>query len=79
MDDTVMGVCYRPPDEEEEVNEAFYRQLEVASWSQALVLMGDFNNPDICSKETQLDTESRAFLHSAEDNFLIDVVEKPVR
>ncbi|GAB0204077.1 mitochondrial enolase superfamily member 1 [Grus japonensis] len=40
----------RPPDQEEEVDEAFYRQLEVASQSQALVLMGDFNHPDICWK-----------------------------
>ncbi|GAB0182177.1 hypothetical protein GRJ2_000683000 [Grus japonensis] len=39
-----------PPDQEEEVDEAFYRQLEVASRSQALVLMGDFNHPDICWK-----------------------------
>ena len=36
MGGTVMGVhYYRPPDQEEEVNEAFYRQLEVASRSQA--------------------------------------------
>ena len=33
MGDTAVGVCYRPPDQEEEVNEAFYRQLEVASQS----------------------------------------------
>ncbi|GAB0207210.1 hypothetical protein GRJ2_003186600 [Grus japonensis] len=31
MGDTVVGVYYRPPDEEEEVDKAFYRQLEVAS------------------------------------------------
>lgn len=30
MGDTVVGVHYRPPDEEEEVDKAFYRQLEVA-------------------------------------------------
>ena len=46
--DNVVGVYYRPPDQEEEVDEAFYRQLKVASQSQALVLMGDFNHPDIC-------------------------------
>jgi len=42
-----VGVYYRPPDQEEEVDEAFYKQLQVASQSQALVLMGDFNHPDI--------------------------------
>jgi len=34
-----MGIYYRPPDQEEEADEAFYRQLKVASQSQALVLM----------------------------------------
>jgi len=32
-----VGVCYRPPDQEEEVEEAFYRQLKVASQSQDLL------------------------------------------
>ena len=27
--DTVVGVYYRPPDQEEEGNEAFYRQLKI--------------------------------------------------
>jgi len=42
-----VGVYYRSPDQEEEADEAFYRQLKVASQSQALVLVGDFNHPDI--------------------------------
>jgi len=45
--DIIVGMYYRPPDQEEEVDEAFYRQLKAASQSQALVLMGDFNHPDI--------------------------------
>jgi len=43
-----VGVYYRPPDQEKEVGEAFYRQLKVASQPQALDRMGDFNHPDIC-------------------------------
>ncbi|GAB0185698.1 hypothetical protein GRJ2_001035100 [Grus japonensis] len=31
MGDTVVGIYYRPSDQEEEVNKAFYRKLEVAS------------------------------------------------
>ena len=31
MADTVVSVYYRPPDQEEEVDKAFHRQLEVAS------------------------------------------------
>ncbi|GAB0207763.1 hypothetical protein GRJ2_003242000 [Grus japonensis] len=80
MGDTVVGVDYRPPDQEEEVNEAFYRQLEVASRSQALVLMGDFNHPDICWKSKMAKhAQSRRFLQSIDDNFLTQVVEEPMR
>lgn len=48
MDDTVVGVYFRPPDQEEKVNKASYTQLKVASWSQLLVIMVDFNHSDIC-------------------------------
>ena len=44
----VVGVCYRPPDQGEPVGEAFLLQLQEVLCSQALVLMGDFNHPDIC-------------------------------
>ena len=40
--DVIVGVYYRPPDLEEEVSEAFYKQLKEISQSQALVLMQDF-------------------------------------
>lgn len=30
-DDIIVGVYYRPPDQDEEVGKAFYTQLEVAS------------------------------------------------
>jgi len=35
--DTVVGVGSRPPDWEEEVDKAFYRQMKVGSQSQMLV------------------------------------------
>ncbi|GAB0209126.1 hypothetical protein GRJ2_003378300 [Grus japonensis] len=80
MGDTVVGVCYRPPDQEEEVNEAFYRQVEVASQSQALVLMGDLNHPDICWKgNTARHAQSRRFPKSTDETFLTQVVEEPTR
>jgi len=47
MGDITVGVYYRPPDKEEEVYEVFYRQLQAASQSQALVHMGDFSHLDI--------------------------------
>lgn len=38
MGDIIVGVSYRPPDQEEEVDEALYRQPEAASCPQALIL-----------------------------------------
>jgi len=70
--DIIVGVCYRPPDQDVEVDEAFYRQLQAASQSQALVLMGDFNHPDICWEDhTAKHIQSRRLLHSIDDNFLM--------
>ncbi|GAB0200488.1 hypothetical protein GRJ2_002514200 [Grus japonensis] len=78
--DTHLSKANWPPDQDEEVDEAAYRHLEVASWSQALVLMGDFNHPDICWKgNTARHAQSRRFLQSIGDNFLTQVVEEPTR
>ena len=78
MGDVIVDVYYRPPDQDEEVDEAFYRQLQAASQSQALVLMGDFNHPDISWEEhTARHTQSRRFFQSIGDNFLMQVVEEP--
>jgi len=80
MGDVIVGVYYRPPEQEEEVDEAAYRQLKVASQSQALVLVGDFNHPDISWEDhTARHTQSRRFLQSIDDNFLMQVVEEPTR
>jgi len=80
MGDTIVGVYYRPPDQEQEVDEAFYRQLKVASQSQALGLMGDFNHPDIsCEDHKARHMQSRRFLQSIDDNFFIQVMEEPKR
>jgi len=40
--------CYRPPDQWEPVDEAFFLQLQQASHSQALILAGYFEHPHIC-------------------------------
>jgi len=80
MADIVVGVYYRPPDQDEEVDEAFYRQLKVASQSQALVLMGDINHPDISWEDhAARHTQSGRFLQSIEGNFLMQMVEESTR
>lgn len=46
--DILLGICYRPLSQEEEVDKLFYKQLEDVSGSPALALAGGFNLPDIC-------------------------------
>ena len=49
--DITVGVCYRPPDQEDQADEALCGQIGAASCSQALVLRGDFNHPNICWRD----------------------------
>ncbi|GAB0210021.1 mitochondrial enolase superfamily member 1 [Grus japonensis] len=78
--DIIVGVSYRPPDQGDRADEAFYRQIGAASCSQALVLMGDFNHPDICWRDNTAERkQSRKFLECVNDNFLLQVVEEPTR
>ncbi|GAB0184462.1 hypothetical protein GRJ2_000911500 [Grus japonensis] len=78
--DTIVGFCYRPPDQEDRADEALCRQIGAASHSQALVLMGDFNHPDTCWRDnTAGHNQSRRFLECVDDNLLLQVIEEPMR
>ncbi|GAB0209472.1 hypothetical protein GRJ2_003414300 [Grus japonensis] len=78
--DIIAGVCYRPPNQGDPADEALYRQIGAASRSQAPVLMGDFNHPDICWRDnTAGHKQSRRFLECIDDNFLLQVIEEPTR
>ncbi|GAB0185820.1 hypothetical protein GRJ2_001047300 [Grus japonensis] len=78
--DIIAGVCYRPRDQGDRADEALYRQIGAASCSQALVLMGDFNHPDICWRDNAAECkQSRKFLECVNDNFLLQVIEEPTR
>jgi len=73
-------VCYRPPTQDEEVDERLYKQLGEVSRSLPLVLVGDFNFPDICWNYNTADREqSRRFLECVGDNFLTQLVREPMR
>ena len=75
-----MDVYYRPLDQEEEVDKAFHRQLKVASQSQALVLMRDFNYANIyMNSDTARCAQPRRFLQCMEDNILMQAMEEPMR
>ncbi|GAB0204485.1 hypothetical protein GRJ2_002914100 [Grus japonensis] len=78
--DIIAGVCYRPPDQGDRVDEVFYRQLGAPSCSQALILMGDFNHPNICWRDNKVGhKQSKRFLECVGDNFLLQVIEEPTR
>ncbi|GAB0208053.1 hypothetical protein GRJ2_003271000 [Grus japonensis] len=79
--DILLGVCYRPPSQDEEADEAFYKRLAEVSQSLALVLVGDFNLPDVCWKYNIAERkQSRRFLECVEDdNFLTQLVSEPTR
>ena len=48
--DILVGVFYRLLNQDKETEEVFYEQLAEVASLPALVLMGDFNFPDICWK-----------------------------
>jgi len=76
----MVGVCYRPPNQDEEAGEIFYKQLGEVSRLLALVLMEDCNLPDVCWKYNTADRkQSRRFLEHMEENFLTELVSEPTR
>ncbi|KAK4827898.1 LOW QUALITY PROTEIN: hypothetical protein QYF61_022321 [Mycteria americana] len=78
--DIMVGVCYRPPNQDEEADEIFYKQLGEVSQSLALVLVGDFNLLDVCWKYNTVERKQfRKFLECVEDNVLTQLVSEPTR
>ncbi|KAK4806621.1 hypothetical protein QYF61_013876 [Mycteria americana] len=43
--------CMKPPDQEDQVDQAVYRQIGAASHSEAPVFMGNFDHPDTCWRD----------------------------
>ena len=75
-----MEVCYKPPDQEDQVDEALYKQIGAASHSQNMVLMGDFNHPGICWKNNTVGHQKLwRFLERVDDSFPFQVVQEPRR
>jgi len=65
----VVGVYCRKYDQAEPVDEAFFLQLQKTSQSQALILLRDFNYPDICWKSSTASCrQSRRLLDCIKDS-----------
>ncbi|TRZ08586.1 hypothetical protein HGM15179_018522 [Zosterops borbonicus] len=78
--DILLGVCYCPLNQEEEVDNLFYKQLENVSGAPAFLLVGYFNLPDIVWELNIAERrQSRKFLECIEDNFLLQLVKEPTR
>ena len=76
----VISIYYRPADQLEPVDEVFYLQLQEALQSQALVLLRNFNHPDICWKSSMASCrQSKRLLECIEGKFLSQVIEGPMR
>ena len=44
----IVGVCYRPPDQEDRANNTLYKQRGAAKHLENMIPTGDFNHPNIC-------------------------------
>lgn len=76
--DIMVGVCCRPPNQDEGVEKILYKQL--GEVSKSLALAGDFNFPGVCCKySTAGKKQSRKFLECVEDNFLMQKVRELAR
>lgn len=74
----VVGVYGRLPDRGEPTDEASFLQLQKASRSQALVLLGDFNHPYTCwENHTATCKISGNLLKRVDDNFLVWLLDRP--
>ena len=64
----LVGICYRPPNQDKEMDEAFYEQLAEVARLPVLIFVGDFNFPDICWKYSAAQKKQRRrFLKCVED------------
>jgi len=76
----MVGVRYRPPNQDEEAHEIFYKQLGEVSRLLALVLVGGLKLPKVCWKYNTVDRkQSRRFLECVEDNFLTQLMSESTR
>ena len=78
--DTTVGVYYRPPTQSPELDQEFARELTEAACSRTLVVMGDFNYPDISWEDHSAKSErSQSFLSCVDDLYLTQEVYGPTR
>uniref|UniRef100_A0A803JLD2 Reverse transcriptase domain-containing protein n=1 Tax=Xenopus tropicalis TaxID=8364 RepID=A0A803JLD2_XENTR len=76
----IIGVCYKPPRIDEGDEAQLLLQMEEASKLGQVVIMGDFNYPDIdWSNGVAKSEKASRFVNMLNDNFLFQVVQEPTR
>jgi hypothetical protein len=75
---TLVGVCYRPPANNKTSDEAMYQLLTKAS-RETVLIMGDFNFPELDWERPETLEDSHAFLECINDNFLFQGVAECTR
>uniref|UniRef100_A0A803KBH9 Reverse transcriptase domain-containing protein n=1 Tax=Xenopus tropicalis TaxID=8364 RepID=A0A803KBH9_XENTR len=76
----IVGVCYRPPNVSEEEEAQLLLQIEKAASLGQVIIMGDFNYPDIdWGNSTARTVNGNKFINLLHDNFMSQVVEEPTR
>ena len=77
-ENTLIGVCYRAPDSSEINDIALYSLLNRVK-NQRVVVLGDFNYPEINWNQDDTLDAAHPFIECLGNNFLFQLVEEPTR
>ncbi|KAJ7417795.1 mitochondrial fission process protein 1 [Willisornis vidua] len=76
--DYIMEVCYRPPNQDDDTIELFLEEFWDTCKSTALVLMGDFNLPEINQEYYTVGTmQVRRLVKNLDHNFMEQLLMEP--
>ena len=78
MNEIIIGVCYKSPNAEKEEIEDLFRVIRCAA-NKRVIIMGDFNYPNICWNTMDSDQHGIPFRDLVLDSFLIQHVAEPTR
>lgn len=76
--DTLVGVCYRAPNSVQVNDVALYSLIDRVS-KEEVVIMGDFNFPELDWGRPESIGDSHPFIECMSNNFLTQLVEEPTR
>ena len=77
-DNTLVGVCYRAPNSMQINDEALYSLISRVS-EEVVVIMGDFNFPELDWGRPESINDSHPFIECMSNNFLTQAVDEPTR